>query len=175
MIQPCPYLPEPNPAMDWRALNAGRKAAGIRHYLTALQYAQVLWLRQLPARALLAIDRAILADLTGNEPELAQWPLPYRAMAWIIKYYKDDLFVGNPRVHFQHLATRVRGERREQRMWRAWACWYLVRQIRPDLIGDAKQGITEPDFTDIWKGLATFGIPDEQKIWECAVDIYPKV
>ncbi|MCZ6671707.1 MAG: hypothetical protein O7C75_02085 [Verrucomicrobia bacterium] len=169
MTEACPYLPEPDPTMDWRSMNTSKGKKGTHFYMTALQYAQVLWLRQLPARAVLAVNRALLTELVGDEPELKKWPLPYRAMAWMLENYKDESFVGNPRVHFQHLATRVKGGRTEQRRWRAWACWYLSRQTRPYLPGDEKQGITGPKREDIRSGLRTFGIPDELVTWEAVV------
>lgn len=165
MIEPCPYLPEADPSMDWRSMHTSKSVSPIQFYMTALTYGQVLWLRHLPARALLAIDRALLTDLSGDEPELKLWPLPYRAMAWLIAHYNEDAFVGNPRVHFQHLATRVRGDRRQQRKWRAWACWYLSRLQRPWLPGDEKQGIDEPSRGDIESGIRNYGLSGEWKIW----------
>ena len=30
------------------------------------------------------VDRALGADLSGNEPVLRAWPLPYAAMAWMV-------------------------------------------------------------------------------------------
>ncbi|MCB1124039.1 MAG: hypothetical protein KJT03_20980, partial [Verrucomicrobiae bacterium] len=121
-------------------------------------------------RALLAVDRALLTDLTGEEPELLAWPLPYQAMAWMIANYREETFVGNPRVHFQHLASRIRGERADQRRWRAWACWYLTRQVKPALPGDAKQGIIEPAFEAIDKGLENHGISGEAAIWRSVLE-----
>ena len=146
-------------------MQASKSESPTQFYLTALTYAQVLWMKNLPARALLAIDRALLTDLKGTESELENWPLPYRTMAWMIEHYDDDRFVGNPRVHFQHLATRVRGNRKEQRKWRAWACWYLARLKRPWLPGDEKQGIEEPTRAAIEAGLRQHGIEKEITIW----------
>lgn len=166
---PCPYLPDADLAMNWQSLNAFKDTRDIEFYLTALKYAQVLWLRKLPARAMLAVDRALLSNLKGQEPELKAWPLPYRAIAWMIQNYLDEDFVGNPRIHFQHLASRVKGERIEQRRWRAWACWYLARQVRPDLPGDPFQGIDEPKFSEIKAGLLGQGIEQEFATWESVV------
>lgn len=166
---PCPHLPDADLTMNWQSLNAFKDTRDIEFYLTALKYAQVLWLRQLPARAMLALDRALLSDLRGHEPELKAWPLPYRAMAWMIEHYLEQSFVGNPRIHFQHLASRVKGKRIEQRRWRAWACWYLARQIRPDLPGDPYQGINEPKFSEIKTGLLNRGIKQEFITWESVV------
>ncbi len=155
--------------MNWQSLNAFKNIRNIEFYLTALKYAQVLWLRKLPARAMLAVDRALLSDLKGDELQLEAWPLPYQAMAWMIQNYLEEDFVGNPRVHFQHLASRVKGGRIEQKRWRAWACWYLARQVRPDLPGDPSQGIDEPTFSEIKAGLLNKGIQREFKTWESVV------
>ena len=159
-------MPESNPSMNWRSM---RSAEGIQFYMTALTYAQLLWEQNLPARALLAIDRALLTNLSGEEAELLIWPLPYRAMSWMVANYDEAAFVGNPRVHFQHLATRVKGDRKDQRKWRAWASWYIARQARPDLPRDAKQGINEPSFDNIRIGLVTHGISGEVEIWRGVV------
>ena len=131
-----------------------------------MQYAQVLWLKGLPARAILAADRALLTNLSGHETELEKWPLPYQAMAWMLKHYDEDQFVGNPRVHFQHLASRVRGDRENQRKWRAWACWFLACNIRPNLPADEKQQLIAPTEEEIAEGLANYGIAGEQKLWQ---------
>ncbi|MBH53239.1 MAG: hypothetical protein CMI18_02710 [Opitutaceae bacterium] len=156
--------------MDWRSLNRSKEQSEIRFYLMALQYAQVLWLKGLPSRALLAVDRALLINLAGHETELQEWPLPYKAMAWMLKNYDEDQFVGNPRVHFQHLASRIRGHRKEQRKWRAWACWFLACRLRPDLPRDEKQSLVEPSKKEITQGLATHGIDGEDKLWEKVAD-----
>ena len=152
--------------MNWRAM---RSTKGIHFYMTALTYAQLLWEQNLPARAVLAVDRALLTNLSGDEAELVTWPLPYRAMSWMVASYDEAAFVGNPRVHFQHLATRVKGERKDQRKWRAWASWYISRQARPDLPGDDKQGINEPSIENIRIGLETHGISGEVETWRSVV------
>lgn len=166
MCEPCPYLPEADLSLDWRSLNKSKKQSSIRFYKSSLQYAQVLWLKGLPARAILAADRALLTKLSGHETELEKWPLPYQAMAWMLKHYDEDQFVGNPRVHFQHLASRVRGDRENQRKWRAWACWFLACNIRPNLPADEKQQLIEPTEEEIAEGLANYGIAGEQKLWQ---------
>jgi hypothetical protein len=166
MIDPCPYLPEPNTSINWRSM---KSAEGVEFYMTALAYAQLLWKQNLPARAILAVDRALLMNLSGEEAELLIWPLPYRAMAWMVSNYDEAAFVGNPRVHFQHLATRVKGDRKDQRKWRAWASWYLARQARPDLPGDSNQNISEPSLEQIREGLETYGIAKEAETWKYVV------
>jgi hypothetical protein len=166
-LPPCPYLPAPRPGLDWRTLHIHREdVRGGEFYHDCLEYAQALWLRGLSARALLCLDRAMGADLRGDEPELQTWPMPYAAMAWLIAQTPADVFMGNPRVHFQHYAGRMNEPRREQRRWRAWACWALARAVRPDLPGDPKHAIAEPSTQEIASQLGTHGLPGEAGLWK---------
>ncbi len=164
--KPCPYLPEALPNMDWRCLNAFGSVRDIEFYLTALRYAQFLWLKGFPARAILAMTRGLYADLDGSESELTQWPLPYRALRWFLENYEEEFgFLGNPRFSYQHQAGRIRGKRSNQIKWRAWACWYIVRQTMPHLEADRNHIIVEPDIDEIVSGLDTHGISDEVEIF----------
>ena len=105
------------------------------------------------------------ADMDGTEPVLGSWPIPYAAMAWIMREVPRDLFCGNPRVHFQHYADRMNEPRRTLRQWRAWACWALARQVRPELPGDPKHEVTEPTLDAIAEGLTTHGLIGEAELW----------
>ncbi|WOO42549.1 hypothetical protein [Rubellicoccus peritrichatus] len=167
----CPYLPNADPGMDWRSLNRFGKRRDVEFYEVALRYAQDLWLRGLAARALLSVDRALYADLQGDEPILKRWPLPYAAVPWMVMSTPDGTFIGNPRVHYQHLADRVKGDRQAQKKWRAWACWALVRKCSPDLPPDPKHRVVEPSHEAIRNGLTDFGIPDEVEMWESAFSL----
>ena len=138
-------------------------------YLACLEYGQALWQRRLAARAMLCLDRALGADLTGTEPELRAYPLPYDAMAWLVARTPADVFMGNPRVHFQHYADRMNEPRREQRRWRAWACWRLVRDVRPDLPGDPRHRVIEPATEQIAAALLEHGLPGEAEGWRAAL------
>jgi hypothetical protein len=120
------------------------------------------------ARALLSVDRALLCQLDPEDAVLHEHPLPYRAVAWIVSSTPAGVFIGNPRVHYQHLAARVRGPREGQRRWRAWAAWHLVRLARPNLPGDARHAVVEPDFDSIREGLAAHGIAGEIAWWQAA-------
>lgn len=163
----CPHLPTPRAGLDWRTLHIHRGDER-RHdfYFACLEYGQSLWQRGLAARALLCLDRALGADLTGQEPVLRDWPLPYAAMAWCIAHTPDDVFIGNPRVHFQHYADRMNEPRREQRRWRAWACWALTRAVRPALPGDPRHVVTEPTLAQIGDHLRQHGHPGETELWQ---------
>ena len=86
-------------------------------------------------------------------------------MAWLIAHTPSGVFLGNPRVHFQHYADRMNEPRREQRRWRAWACWALARAVRPDLPNDPRHEVTEPSLEAIDAALRTHGIEGEAQLW----------
>jgi hypothetical protein len=135
----------------------------------ALRCAQSLWQRGLPAQAVLLLNRAFSADLTGRETVLEEWPLPYAAMRWIMEQRREGQFIGNPRRHFQHLATRMVEPRRELRSWRAWACRAIACEVFPDAPEDKvqieKEGVVEPSLSDILTELERFGLPGEAELW----------
>ena len=168
-LPPCPFLPAGRPGLDWRALHAYRESdRGEGFYLACLEYAQVLWQRRLAARALLCLDRALGAELRGDEATLQLWPLPYDAMAWLIRTNPPEIFIGNPRVHFQHYADRMNEPRRDQRRWRAWACWALTRKVRPEFEADPRHRVTEPTMAEITRGLEDHGLAGEAGAWRDA-------
>ncbi len=98
-------------------------------YQKSLEYAQFLWVAGKPAQAILQLNRAWAADLPDDDPVLSRWVPPFAALAWMLAQ-RDEMqgggFIGNPVRHFQHLATRVTGPRREVRSWRAWACFHIA-------------------------------------------------
>ena len=162
----CPHLPPPRPGLDWRALHAYRATdRGPEFYFACLEYGHALWQKGFAARALLCLDRALAADLTGAEPVLRAHPLPYAAMAWLIAQTPRDVFLGNPRVHFQHYADRMNEPRREQRRWRAWACWALARVVRPELPNDPKHQVIEPTIEQSDAALRAHGHAGEAELW----------
>lgn len=166
MLPACPHLPAPAPGIDWRRLHSHRaRERGPGFYLDCLEYANALWRGGTPARAVLALDRALGADLSGDEPVLADWPLPYAALAWMLRHAPPNVFLGNPRVHFQHYAGRMNAPRREQRRWRAWACWALTRAVMPDLPGDPRHKVVEPERAEIEAELVRHGLPGEAAAW----------
>ncbi len=162
----CPYLPTPRPGMDWRVYQPHGDSRGSGFYGTCLEYGHELWLKQLPARALLCLDRAMGAELKNNDAVVESWPIPYAAMAWIMRGVPRDLFCGNPRVHFQHYADRMNEPRRELRRWRAWACWALACAVRPELPGDPKHDVVEPSLNEIEQRLRAEGLVSESEQWK---------
>ncbi len=163
---PCPLLPTPRPQLDWRSLNQFREQErGAAFYHACLEYGHHLWQQQLPARALLCLDRAMGADLKGDEPVLNEFPLPYAAMVWFMRHTPPDVFIGNPRVHFQHYADRLKEPRRNQRRARAWACWALACEINSNWPGDPKHDVVEPTLEQIAHDLGNHGHPEESTLW----------
>lgn len=169
-LSTCPYLPIPRVGLDWRTLHIHREdERRTDYYFACLEYGQSLWQRGMVARTLLCLDRAMGADLRGDEPVLRDWPLPYAAMAWCLTHVPPGVFMGNPRVHFQHYADRMNEPRREQRRWRAWACWALTRKVRPDLSGDARHQVEEPALGRIEAELERHGLPGEAALWQAVL------
>lgn len=151
--------------MDARALTTHGRDRGADFYLTALTYGHYLWQRGKAARAILCLDRALGADLAGAERVLRRWPLPYAALAWFLRHTPTGVFLGNPRVHFQHYADRMNEPRRESRRWRAWACWAIARAVLPHLPGDPKHQVVEPSLAAIAQKLDVHGLPGETALW----------
>jgi hypothetical protein len=155
--------------MDASALTAHGDSRDAAFYLTAMTYAHCLWQRGLAARAILSLDRALGAGLRGDEPVLTPWPLPYRPMAWFLRHTPPGVFIGNPRVHFQHLADRMNEPRREQRRWRTWACWQIACVVRPEFGPDPKHAVVEPSVDLIAEKLTRYGVPGETLVWQSAL------
>lgn len=173
--KPCPFLPElvePVTHQDMANLGDDR---GARFYETALKYAQSLWRSGFPAKALLLCSRAMAADVYKDCDALHRWPLPYRAVAWILVNQVEGQFIGNPRRHYQHLATRMVGPMKDLRAWRAWACWYLAKellhpaQFPGDSIQIRREGIIEPMHDEITQQLRRFSSLDDDRAWNDAL------
>ena len=172
-LAPCPFLPDAEEVISAASMKVfGKSDRGAAFYEQALRCGQSLWRQGFPAQALLQINRAFGADLQGDESVLAHWPMPYRAAAWVMDQRLSHQFIGNPRRHYQHLATRMVEPRKIPRSWRAWACWYLACHIYPDYQADEKQlaeeRVIEPTRAEIIAALALYGISGEIAMWEAA-------
>lgn len=177
-VEPCPFLPrigrERFPASALSDHRDGPR--GGRFYHQALCCAQSRWLEGLPAQALLMLNRAFGArlDIEQDSVLLAEHPIPYRAVVWILRHGGGGGFLGNPRRHFQHLATRMSGHEIERRTARAWACWELAKAVNPDWPADLDQiereGLVEPSRELNAKNLAGHGLPGEVDEWLKALD-----
>lgn len=134
--QPCPLLPECPESGSHRLLSKFGESRDGEFFIAALTYAQFLWCAGHPARSILALCRAFYAARCLGEQFHGQHPLPYQAYAWLITQPGATGFFGNPRVSFQHQATRMPPNKPAFRQIRATALWHLTRTMRPDLPGD---------------------------------------
>ena len=139
-------------------------------YVAALEYAQSLWMEGKPAQAILQLNKAMSADLTGNEAIMAGYAAPYRALVWILRQDAKGRFLGNPVRHFQHLATRMSGPRSEVRSWRAWACFHLSEGTLPragfprDEEQIRRENLTIPTADEVLDALAGSGWSGERDL-----------
>ena len=123
----CPYLPE----CDAGKLKRHGLGRGAEFYEDALRFAQGFWMEGKPAQAILQINKAFSADLCESDAILLKYPWPYPALEWILEKSADGShgFLGNPVRHFQHLATRMSGPRKEARVAHAWRCFHLAKRV----------------------------------------------
>jgi len=165
----CPWLPvvDDGDWLDHSLLRRHGDARDAGFYLDALRYGQFLWRHGHAGRALLAVTRALYAHVPPDDAILRSWPLPYAALAWMLRENDSDDFPGNPRLSYQHQACRLRGERRELRTARAWAVWALACAARPHLPGDPT--CPELSLTEIAESLEKEAHPGEAPLWRRAL------
>ena len=132
-----PHLPESAPDLDPTHTRRYRMAGGESFYQACLEFSQSLWQQRKPAQAILQLNKAAMVP---------DQPAPFPALVWFLIHRKNDLFIGNPVRHFQHLASRMSGEHAELRSWRAWTCFHLAVKILPatDFPPDHEQIEKEP-------------------------------
>ena len=162
----CPFLPKPDSEMNHNCLTSRKSGDPADYYFTALKYGNYLWLQGHAGRAILAVTKALYTLLPETDPVYTDWPLPYEAIQWIVANHASDDFPGNPRISFQHQATRMKPEHSETKRARAWAVWGLICQSRPSLAGDRSDPITEPSYAEIGTRLQTHGHSNEAELWE---------
>lgn len=173
----CPHLPDVGRVYDHHDLEALGGERGALFYETALRYAQSNWRTGFPAKSILLINRSLALPLGEDEEVLSRWPLGYRALVWILQNRVEGQFIGNPRRHWQHLATRMVEPNKELRTWRAWACWYLAKVILPEteFPSDMKQireeGIVEPTRGQIAEKLTRLSPANDVEMWEAALAV----
>lgn len=171
----CPFLPQTyREELCADHIHALGKDRSERFYQTSLEYAQKLWLIGFPAKSLLHINRALACRLEGHSlqsPSESTQRAPYLAVAWILKHRDHGGFIGNPRRHYQHLATRMVEPHKELRVWRAWACWCLSKSILPpqefppDVQQIWKEQILEPSRSEIQSQLQQHSPSDDVEAW----------
>ena len=143
--------------MSWRDLQSARDKGPGELFETALRYTQFLWLERRPARAILALCRAIYLDPADLPPGRRQ---PYAAYAWILQNHDGEGFLGNPRISFIHQATRFRGPQQLKKA-RAWALWHLSARHLPQLPDDPAVEVNPPDTGKLAQLLEAQGLPGE--------------
>lgn len=150
-------------------------ARGALFYETALKYAQSLWRSGFPAKALLLCSRAMAADLQRDAEILRRWLMPYHAVAWILVNRQEGQFLGNPRLHYQHLASRMVSPKRELRSWRAWACWYIAKELLDaarfpgDVAQIRRENTMEPTHDEISRRLRLLSPLNDDRVWNDAL------
>lgn len=165
----CPWLPEVEGTHDYLITRRHGFTKGVEFYLDALRYAQSQWIARKPAQAILQLNKAWMADLSGGEPELLANPPPYQALAWILENaaYGHHGYLGNPVRHFQHLASRMTGPSTVIRSWRAWSCFHLAERVleRARFPRDGEQiardGLWIPNYQRVRSEVAKHGWPGE--------------
>lgn len=173
--KPCPFLPETDHLFTHDHMAAVESDKGTRFYETTLKYAQSLWRTGFPAKALLLCSRAMAADLEKGAEILRQWPMPYHAVAWILVNRQAGQFFGNPRLHYQHLASRMASPKRELRSWRAWACWYIAKELLDaikfpgDVVQIRRENVVEPTHDEISRQLRLLSPLDDDRVWNDAL------
>lgn len=169
---PCPFLPMVSEIHDFSLTrrHAGDKGPGF--YQDALRYAQSQWISGKPAQAILQLDKAWMADLQRDDPELLEFPPPYEALVWILRQCSanDCGYLGNPVRHFQHLASRMSGPRAVIRSWRAWCCLHIAERVLPatlyprDGVQMAREGLRIPGLHQSIQQIALLGWEREAAI-----------
>lgn len=172
----CPLLPDPATLMSGRCLSGMRDAQSAEacreFFVEAQRYANYLWTKGLPARAILALCRAIyLPEIPLHQYGLQQ---PFNALIWMYHHPQKDTFLGNPRLSFFHQATRM-PRRWPLRRWRAWALWYLTCRALPELTPDPYESRTPyPSAERIAQALNEEGLEDEGTHWQDCLMAIPE-
>lgn len=174
MNRACPWLPEIEESIDHSVTRRHGMDRGAGFYRDALRYGQSQWMAGKPAQAVLQLNKAWMADLAADDPVLEECPPPYRALAWILREAADGRagFLGNPVRHFQHLASRMSGVRRDVRAWRAWCCLHVAERV----LGDAgyfrdgeqlaREGVWVPGVHAALSQVSRLGWPGEGRLVE---------
>ncbi|NJM37652.1 MAG: hypothetical protein HC845_07240 [Akkermansiaceae bacterium] len=166
---PCPWLPIVTEIYDFSITRRHGEQKGAAFYLDALRFSQSQWMAGKPAQAILQLNKSWMADLSAEDPVLLTNPPPYRALRWILKTAAagDCGYLGNPARHFQHLASRMSGPRREIRSWRAWLCFHVAESVldsaRFSRDGEqiAREGLWIPSFQRARNEVSEKGWPGE--------------
>lgn len=161
----CPWLPAVDFPQDFRLTRRHGSDKGADFYGDALVYAQSQWRMGKPAQAILQLDKAWMAELPPDEWRSRNGVDPYQALIWIMCASTAGAvgYMGNPVRHFQHLASRMSGQRSAVRSWRAWLClhlaekWLTVDAYPRDGEQMAREGLWIPGISCALGGLYSHG------------------
>jgi hypothetical protein len=165
----CPLLPAAEGRMSYRHLqmhSPHSPESAQAFFMAACRYANYLWVQDLPARAILALCRALYVNPRLLDKATRQ---PYAAYAWMLREARGDSFLGNPRFSFARQATRV-PEIQHLKSRRAWALWYLTRRIRPELPADPEVPENPPDRDALIDYLNGHGLAGEGDCFRSCLD-----
>ena len=168
-----PNLPFLSDSLSAKHTQVHRKECGKLFYMSCLELSQSYWLQGKPAQAILQINKAFMADI-----KTFIYPAPYIALKWFLENRRKGQFIGNPTRHFQHLATRVSGTRKEIRAWRAWCCFYISKQVLPqeefpeDLEQINEELLILPSIEEVYSRIGSLGIRNEQNYFKKAVQLF---
>ena len=149
---PCPFLPRPEKDMTYRDTQDRQSL-----FPRACAYANFLWMKGMPARAILALCRGIYLPPGDNPAGRIQ---PYRAYVWLLQHHRGQGFLGNPRISFARQATRIPSAQ-SLKIHRAWAMWYLSTTTLPDLPPDGRVLECPPSADKLARYLNASGVPGE--------------
>jgi hypothetical protein len=176
----CPWLPVDPRKLSFRNLREASPTAApdTLNTITTLAYANQLWVDGLPARAVLTLAKVLYAGPTVDESAenalAAAFPRrPYAAMSWMFRRWATDpeLFWGNPRLSFEHQATRRKPDPDSTLfVTRAWAVCALLQTHRPDIPGDPAIPQKQLDIPAIHNELNRHADPAEATLFQQALD-----
>ena len=157
-----PYLPVASSKLNASHTRKHRKECAELFYLSCLELSQSYWIQGKQAQAILQLNKAFMADISDFNGFQ-----PYMALRWLLENRRESEFLGNPTRHFQHLATRMSGLRKDLRIFRAWACFYISKCILPskefpeDLDQIRKESLVFPDINEVYLKLNVTGLLNE--------------
>ncbi len=177
-MKSCPYLPLPKHALKPSDTRVWRDECGPNYYQICLECAQSLWQAHLPAQALLQLNKSFMCQLDPADSILQKFPLPYRAIRWMLANYHPEDFIGNPVRHFQHLASRMsaKSPQAELRTWRAWACYHIASRVLdhddfpPDEQQIRREKLSIPSVTEVSSQLEKLGLTGEVDLFKREIE-----
>mgnify|MGYP001159643841 FL=1 len=165
-----PNLPFLSDSLSAKHTQVHRKECGKLFYMSCLELSQSYWLQGKPAQAILQINKAFMADI-----KTFIYPAPYMALKWFLENRREGQFIGNPVRHFQHLATRMSGPRKELRACRAWCCFFISKHVLPqeefpeDFGQIYEELLIVPSIEEVYSQIRSLGLRNEHNYFKKSV------